>query len=61
MLLELFSSHLLENRSDGFVIHSLLLARCGNINWAKRTKCNICNTTKPGHNEGGVRYGLFFP
>ena len=30
--------------------------RCGNINWAKRTKCNICNTNKPGHNEGGVRY-----
>ncbi|CAM6086054.1 unnamed protein product [Calypogeia fissa] len=30
---------------------------CGNINWAKRTKCNICNTTKPGHNEGGVREG----
>ncbi|GAY43318.1 hypothetical protein CUMW_073570, partial [Citrus unshiu] len=28
--------------------------RCGNINWAKRTKCNICNTNKPGHNEGGV-------
>ncbi|KAK1282626.1 hypothetical protein QJS10_CPB22g00418 [Acorus calamus] len=31
--------------------------RCGNINWAKRTKCNICNTNKPGHNEGGVRGG----
>ncbi|KAL5206771.1 hypothetical protein ABZP36_034980 [Zizania latifolia] len=30
---------------------------CGNINWAKRMKCNICNTTKPGHNEGGVRGG----
>lgn len=30
--------------------------RCGNINWAKRLKCNICNTNKPGHNEGGVRY-----
>lgn len=29
--------------------------RCGNVNWAKRTKCNICNTNKPGHNEGGVR------
>ncbi|TYH77082.1 hypothetical protein ES332_D04G129100v1, partial [Gossypium tomentosum] len=29
---------------------------CGNINWAKRMKCNICNTNKPGHNEGGVRY-----
>ncbi|KAF8389576.1 hypothetical protein HHK36_024092 [Tetracentron sinense] len=29
---------------------------CANINWAKRTKCNICNTNKPGHNEGGVRY-----
>ncbi|KAF5185633.1 Transcription initiation factor tfiid subunit, partial [Thalictrum thalictroides] len=27
---------------------------CANINWAKRTKCNICNTNKPGHNEGGV-------
>ncbi|ONI32025.1 hypothetical protein PRUPE_1G345000 [Prunus persica] len=27
---------------------------CGNINWAKRTKCNICNTNRPGHNEGGV-------
>ncbi|XP_028766938.1 transcription initiation factor TFIID subunit 15-like [Neltuma alba] len=31
---------------------------CGNINWAKRTKCNICNTNKPGHSEGGVRYYL---
>lgn len=30
---------------------------CGNINWAKRTKCNVCNTNKPGHNEGGVRGG----
>ncbi|KAI4372960.1 hypothetical protein MLD38_011138 [Melastoma candidum] len=30
---------------------------CGNINWAKRTKCNICNTNKPGHHEGGVRGG----
>ncbi|XP_050275844.1 transcription initiation factor TFIID subunit 15 isoform X3 [Quercus robur] len=30
---------------------------CGNINWAKRTKCNICNTNKPGHNEGGVSRG----
>ncbi|CAA2992139.1 transcription initiation factor TFIID subunit 15 [Olea europaea subsp. europaea] len=30
---------------------------CGNINWAKRMKCNICNTNKPGHTEGGVRGG----
>ncbi|TVU21801.1 hypothetical protein EJB05_31464 [Eragrostis curvula] len=30
---------------------------CGNINWAKRMKCNICNTSKPGTNEGGVRGG----
>ncbi|KAM7265256.1 hypothetical protein ACFE04_002939 [Oxalis oulophora] len=30
---------------------------CGNINWAKRGKCNICNTNKPGTNEGGVRGG----
>jgi hypothetical protein len=28
------------------------------VNWAKRTKCNVCNTSKPGHNEGGVRYTL---
>ena len=36
-----------------FVI--LCLIRCENINWAKRNKCNICNTSKPGLNEGGVR------
>lgn len=30
---------------------------CANINWAKRLKCNICNTNKPGVNEGGVRGG----
>ncbi|CAA7048369.1 unnamed protein product [Microthlaspi erraticum] len=30
---------------------------CGNVNWAKRLKCNICNTNKPGQNEGGVRGG----
>lgn len=30
---------------------------CGNINWAKRMKCNICNTNKPGHNIEGVRGG----
>ncbi|KAK1387353.1 Transcription initiation factor TFIID subunit 15 [Heracleum sosnowskyi] len=30
---------------------------CANINWAKRNKCNVCNTNKPGTNEGGVRGG----
>lgn len=25
------------------------------MNWAKRNKCNICNTSKPG-TEGGPRY-----
>ncbi|CAM8935759.1 unnamed protein product [Rhodiola kirilowii] len=30
---------------------------CANVNWAKRMKCNVCNTNKPGHNEGGVRGG----
>ncbi|OIW17352.1 hypothetical protein TanjilG_22464 [Lupinus angustifolius] len=30
---------------------------CANINWAKRNKCNICNTNKPGTSEGGVRGG----
>ncbi|CAN8288390.1 unnamed protein product [Cochlearia groenlandica] len=30
---------------------------CGNVNWAKRLKCNICNTNKPGQNEGDVRGG----
>ncbi|CAN6890272.1 unnamed protein product, partial [Brassica oleracea] len=28
---------------------------CGNVNWAKRLKCNVCNTNKPGQNECGVR------
>ncbi|CAD5165532.1 unnamed protein product [Musa acuminata subsp. malaccensis] len=27
---------------------------CGNINWAKCMKCNICNTNKSGHSECGV-------
>ncbi|XP_022029575.2 transcription initiation factor TFIID subunit 15, partial [Helianthus annuus] len=27
---------------------------CANINWAKRLKCNICSTNKPGVSEGGV-------
>lgn len=36
---------------------NILIIRCGNVNWAKRLKCNICNTNKPGQNEGGVRYG----
>nr|XP_018685733.1 PREDICTED: transcription initiation factor TFIID subunit 15-like isoform X1 [Musa acuminata subsp. malaccensis]XP_018685734.1 PREDICTED: transcription initiation factor TFIID subunit 15-like isoform X1 [Musa acuminata subsp. malaccensis] len=30
---------------------------CGNINWAKCMKCNICNTNKSGHSECGVRGG----
>ncbi|KAL9265695.1 Transcription initiation factor TFIID subunit 15-like protein [Drosera capensis] len=30
---------------------------CANINWAKRPKCNICNTNKPGVSDGGVRGG----
>ncbi|KAL6507793.1 TATA-binding protein-associated factor 2N [Orobanche gracilis] len=30
---------------------------CANINWAKRSKCNICNTNKPGVSEGGARGG----
>ncbi|CAF2051918.1 unnamed protein product, partial [Brassica napus] len=31
---------------------------CGNVNWAKRLKCNVCNTNKPGQNEcGGGRGG----
>ncbi|GAQ77951.1 hypothetical protein KFL_000060160 [Klebsormidium nitens] len=29
---------------------------CQNMNWAKRNKCNICNTSKPG-TEGGPREG----
>ncbi|KAG6433875.1 hypothetical protein SASPL_105494 [Salvia splendens] len=37
--------------------YGLFRKLCGNINWAKRTKCNICNTNKPGTNEGGVRGG----
>ena len=41
-----------------FILLPHSFVRCGNINWAKRTKCNICNTNKPGHNEGGVRYCL---
>ncbi|CAG7885291.1 unnamed protein product [Brassica rapa] len=35
---------------------------CGNVNWAKRLKCNVCNTNKPGQNECGVsslRVSLF--
>ncbi|CAI5518671.1 unnamed protein product [Closterium sp. Naga37s-1] len=30
---------------------------CGNMNWAKRAKCNICNTSRPGTSEGGAREG----
>lgn len=38
-------------------LYSCGSCRCGNINWAKRLKCNICNTSKPGYNEGGAREG----
>ncbi|WZY84725.1 hypothetical protein YC2023_031109 [Brassica napus] len=31
--------------------------QCGNVNWAKRLKCNVCNTNKHGQNECGVRGG----
>ncbi|CAN7021865.1 unnamed protein product [Brassica rapa subsp. trilocularis] len=30
---------------------------CGNVNWAKRLKYNVCNTNKHGQNECGVRGG----
>eukprot|EP00245_Coleochaete_scutata_P014025 TRINITY_DN5874_c0_g1_i1.p1 TRINITY_DN5874_c0_g1~~TRINITY_DN5874_c0_g1_i1.p1 ORF type:complete len:305 (+),score=56.90 TRINITY_DN5874_c0_g1_i1:116-1030(+) len=30
---------------------------CGNMNWAKRLKCNICMTNKPGTSEAGPREG----
>ncbi|KAF5783192.1 hypothetical protein HanXRQr2_Chr11g0505111 [Helianthus annuus] len=37
-------------------VHKCLkyVSRCANINWAKRLKCNICSTNKPGVSEGGV-------
>ena len=43
-------------RSNLFHCSNILIIRCGNVNWAKRLKCNVCNTNKPGQNEGGVRY-----
>jgi hypothetical protein len=45
----LLSAVHLVQRKGGF-------GRCGNINWAKRTKCNICSTSWPAFNEGGARY-----
>lgn len=27
------------------------------MNWAKRSKCNICNTSKPGSASQGAREG----
>ncbi|MFS8010277.1 hypothetical protein Hanom_Chr14g01295131 [Helianthus anomalus] len=40
-------------------VHKCLkyVSRYANINWAKRLKCNICNTNKPDVSEGGVRGG----
>ncbi|RKP09693.1 hypothetical protein THASP1DRAFT_28522 [Thamnocephalis sphaerospora] len=32
-------------------------AMCGNINWARRTACNECQTARPGHGSAAVREG----
>lgn len=37
--------------------NSVFCLRCGNINWARRTTCNLCNAPKVGPDE--QRTGIF--
>jgi hypothetical protein len=51
----------LDQMSDT-LIHEICNCSCGNVNWARRMTCNLCNAPKYGKQEQrtGIYYLLCF-